>query len=183
MTKLRRLVRWQVFLAETNSDWDCEECIKKELSAKRGCPDSDKKTVSAKSESVSKYKIFKKKKEEREGKNNAVLTLGNQVFEYCPVYEFTDGGYDDIAYLLGIVNWHLDCKQLPSYPPVLLEQSNLFYVARLIVVDELNNIRKEMEEKEKRKSKRSIDDGMSQEQRTNLVTSGKIPIRKRPKKR
>lgn len=58
--------------------------------------------------------------------------------------------------MLSVVNWHLDCKQLPVEPAVLMEQSNLFYEARIVVLREINSIEKEDAEQEKKSSKDQV---------------------------
>lgn len=85
-----------------------------------------------------------------------VILHGDFEFAECPVPTITDHLMSDedrlCSELVNLVNWSQDTGALPS-PGGLLDQSNVFYESRSIVLSEQGKIQKEQDEARQKKSK------------------------------
>jgi hypothetical protein len=93
---------------------------------------------------------------EVEVKRRPIIKHGDFEFHECPVPSLVDNlmtEEDRLAnFLINMVNWSEASHQLPAEGP-LLDQSSLFYEARLIVLSEQNKIEVERQEEQAKKSK------------------------------
>lgn len=85
-----------------------------------------------------------------------VIKHGDFEFHECPVPTITEGLMDEddrfANFAVNIVNWAEQSGNLPAEGG-LLDQANLFYECRMIVVGEQNKIEHEKHEESQRKSK------------------------------
>lgn len=166
------------FLADISEkareQWECDYCIERQLYTARNCPleinkeDEDKnissETVSDSIAARNKYGFSKKKEiktetqvsqEESKPKSLYVIKHGDFEFTECPVPVITEGlmsSEDRFAnFIINIVNWSEATGNMPVVGG-LLDQSNLYYESRVIILAEQNKIEHEKHEEIKNKA-------------------------------
>jgi len=154
---IKGLVTFHVYAEEKDiSTWNCEECLKKHLNAARNCQkfgtekienesntDDEDDAIRVDKERVSKYALQKNKKEKKPEKGKSVvLQIGQRLFYECPLSLIND----ELRFLVSLVFWSNNSNTLLNRGGIM-DQSNLSYEAREIVLSEEIKVRSELEKK------------------------------------
>ena len=170
-------MRFRQFLSDVEEPerekWDCQVCVQKQLYVSRNCPigytfqDTLTKEETPQYNPASarnKYAFNIPQKNDAASSSQSiqeapkpkfVIRHGDFEFTECPVpfiNEEISTKEDRFAnFLLDMVNWSEDTGQLPV-DGGLLEQSNVFFMSRKIILSEKNKIEAEKHKEQNRKN-------------------------------
>lgn len=176
-------MRFRQFLSDVTDaerkNWQCEQCLEKQLFVSRNCPlgatleketQEEDQTVSTTPAAARNKYFVKKEKAVPQAEDSITLNItvipdekpverpvikhGDFTFTECPVPMFMESFMTPderfAVHMVDIVNW----SEATGIPPVqggLLDQSNVFFESRSIIINEQNKIKAEKQEEERKR--------------------------------